>query len=234
MPRNLSDEIPEREGVRGRWTGHGSPRQDTADEEKVRDVDEVIWRVEQSQQHGMPMTDDELIEAAEVLGTRLDRADARRAAETVARRLSEPAGGDPVVAQGALHMPTVPGIVATSTQRKAFHAPVALRLLGAAVWAGLAVTLFFLMAPQDVADTRADVSLALGAYEMNEDRAQGAPQQQVVNGWVAKDLLAILAEQQSDAARAERQAADRLAAEVALGVIALAVGLALPARARQG
>ena len=198
----------------------------------MRDVDEVIWRVEQAQQHGVPMTDDELIRAAELLGTQLDRADARRAAETVARRLGEPVGGDPAAALEVPTVPTVPGIVRTSrTGPRAAGA--ALRILCAAVWAGLAVALFFLMAPQDVADSSVDVTMALGAYELNEDRADGAPQQQVVNGWVAKDLLAILAQQQSDAARAEQQAADRLAAEVALGVIALAVGLALPARPRQ-
>ncbi len=42
------------------------------------------------------------------------------------------------------------------------------------------------------------VAGALSNWELNNDNAQGAPQQQVVNGWAAKDLLAIQAQQNSD------------------------------------
>jgi hypothetical protein len=42
-------------------------------------------------------------------------------------------------------------------------------------------------------------SRALSEADMNEITANSAPQQQVVNGWAAKDLLAILAEQQNEA-----------------------------------
>jgi hypothetical protein len=50
--------------------------------------------------------------------------------------------------------------------------------------------------------------------------------QQVVNGWVAKDLLALVVEQADDSARAARQADDRLAAEAVVAVVALAFGIA--------
>jgi hypothetical protein len=70
------------------------------------------------------------------------------------------------------------------------------------------------------------VAAALAEYEANEARADGAVQQQVVNGWVAKDLLAIVARQADDAARADRQADDRLAAEAVVAVVALAFGIA--------
>jgi hypothetical protein len=88
------------------------------------------------------------------------------------------------------------------------------------------VILWFIMAPDEVPDRSSEVSVALAFYESTEARTQGAPQQQVVNGWVAKDLLAIVAEQAADSARADRQAADRLAAENVLVVVAVAFGIA--------
>jgi hypothetical protein len=57
------------------------------------------------------------------------------------------------------------------------------------------------MAPED---RSSDIRQALVEYELNEARTEGAPQQQVVNGWVAKDLLTIIAEQQNDVAGDER------------------------------
>ncbi len=57
------------------------------------------------------------------------------------------------------------------------------------------------MAPDD---RSSDIRQALAEYELNELRTDGAPQQQVVNGWVAKDLLTIIAEQQNEVASDER------------------------------
>ncbi|HWI02554.1 MAG TPA: hypothetical protein VNT52_01820, partial [Acidimicrobiales bacterium] len=42
------------------------------------------------------------------------------------------------------------------------------------------------------------VRSSLGSAELAEDRASGAPQQAVVNGWVARDLLAIQVQQNND------------------------------------
>jgi hypothetical protein len=75
------------------------------------------------------------------------------------------------------------------------------RKAGAVVLAIAAVVIWFAMAPQD---RSSDIRQALAEYELNELRTEGAPQQQVVNGWVAKDLLSIIAEQQSDVASDER------------------------------
>ena len=38
----------------------------------------------------------------------------------------------------------------------------------------------------------------LAINDLNEDAAESAPQQQVTNGWVARDLLTLLAEQLND------------------------------------
>ena len=84
------------------------------------------------------------------------------------------------------------------------------RRVGAAVLAIAAVAVWFLMAPaepeapivqaqESVRDRSSEIRAALANYELNEARTQGAPQQAVVNGWVAKDLLAIIAEQQNEA-----------------------------------
>jgi hypothetical protein len=68
----------------------------------------------------------------------------------------------------------------------------------------------------------------------NEARTQGAPQQAVVNGWITKDLLTIIAEQQNDALSREELPTpltpmvpndERIPALVGLLVVGLALAL---------
>jgi hypothetical protein len=99
------------------------------------------------------------------------------------------------------------------------------RRIGAVVLAVAAVVIWFVMAPDDSSGSSSDVSRALAEYELNEARTEGAPQQQVVNGWVAKDLLAIIAEQQDQAVSDER-----LPALVVLLVFGLALHIATTPR----
>lgn len=72
-----------------------------------------------------------------------------------------------------------------------------------------AVAIWVLLAPPEVdtsvrtiglstADYAALVDQALSDGELNEARADSAPQQQVVNGWIARDLLSIIALAQAD------------------------------------
>jgi hypothetical protein len=68
------------------------------------------------------------------------------------------------------------------------------RRIGAIVLALAAIAVWFSMAP-DSTDHSSDVRSALSSYELNNARTSGAPQQQVVNGWVAKDLLTVIAEE---------------------------------------
>jgi hypothetical protein len=65
----------------------------------------------------------------------------------------------------------------------------------------------------------------LAEYELNDARTQGAPQQQVANGWVARDLLTIIAEQQTESATDER-----LPALAVVAVLGLALHIATSAR----
>jgi hypothetical protein len=126
------------------------------------------------------------------------------------------------------------------------------RRIGAIVLAVAAVAVWFLMAPakpkapvvhtqQSVSDQSAAISQALSDYEQNNALTQGAPQQAVVNGWAAKDLLTIIAKQQNEAlTRPAVQAPlppvmpedDRVPALVGLLVLALALALATSPRPR--
>ena len=87
---------------------------------------------------------------------------------------------------------------------------IVVRRIGAVVLVAAALAVWLLMAPdkpvmpevqvQDgVTDRSSAISQALSDYELNENMTQGAPQQTVVNGWVAKDLLEIMARQQNEA-----------------------------------
>src|SRR5687768_16755568 len=52
------------------------------------------------------------------------------------------------------------------------------------------------------------ISQALTDDTLNNARTEGAPQQQVVNGWTAKDLLTIIAKEQADILRAQGAVVD--------------------------
>jgi hypothetical protein len=111
----------------------------------------------------------------------------------------------------------------------------AVRRIGLGAIALAAIAVFFLLAPDtpdnelaillpDYADI---VSDALSDFDANNARAEGAPQQQVVNGWVARDLLSIIALEQSelvDAARASQaEPDDRPAALLVLAIFGIAI-----------
>lgn len=83
------------------------------------------------------------------------------------------------------------------------------RNAGFGVIALAAVAVWVLLAPPPVdadartiglstADYASLVNQALSDGEINEERAESAPQQQVVNGWIARDLLSIIALAQAD------------------------------------
>lgn len=127
------------------------------------------------------------------------------------------------------------------------------RQIGLALLAAAAVAVFFVMEPEEgglppdlptfapEASDYADlVDQALSDFEANEARADSAPQQQVVAGWAAKDLLTILALEgaqnvealdaltdQNDliyrAATTREQRDDRPAALLVIGVLAIAL-----------
>jgi len=88
-----------------------------------------------------------------------------------------------------------------------------------------AVVVWFAMAPDESSDRSPEIASALADYELNNARTQGAPQQQVVNGWVAKDLLTVIAEQQN-----ESMTDERLPALAVLVVLGLALHVATSSR----
>src|SRR5699024_9909884 len=86
-----------------------------------------------------------------------------------------------------------------------------IRRLGALILAAAAVAVFVGMAPETPTSTDA-IAEALHDAEVNEASAISAPQQDVVNGWATRDLLAIIAGQ------ADRPTDQRPAAMVMLAV----------------
>lgn len=71
---------------------------------------------------------------------------------------------------------------------------VLVRRVGAVVLALAALIVCFAMAPSSE-DFQSQVSAVMADDDLNQRRAEGAPQQAVVNGWVARDLLQIIARQ---------------------------------------
>lgn len=140
----------------------------------------------------------------------------------------------------------------------------AVRRIGLVILAVAAVGVYFLLEPDDPDLPSSIPDLALGAsdyadlvdqaladFEANEERADSAPQQQVVAGWVARDLLAVIAlegaqnvsaldvlaeqnEQIFAALTTPEQRDNRPAALLTLGVIAIALwgATSLPPDAR--
>ena len=119
------------------------------------------------------------------------------------------------------------------------------RRVGALILIAAAIAVWFFMAPDDpvvsevqareaVRDRASDIRSALSDAETNEIFADSAPQQQVVNGWTARDLLAIIVQQQNEALTREEIPApvppvvpndERVPALAGLLVVGLGLGL---------
>ncbi len=87
-----------------------------------------------------------------------------------------------------------------------------LRYLGFLVFAGAAVAAFVYFTPKPVVSDY--IVPSASSYELlissiladdvsNNTRTKGAPQQTVVNGWVARDLLTVIAKENADILRAQ-------------------------------
>jgi hypothetical protein len=105
------------------------------------------------------------------------------------------------------------------------------RRLGAVILSVAAIAVWFLMEPNESSDDAADYSVeisdAMDSYEANNAMADSAPQQEVVNGWVAKDLLEVVAKAENaalspkSAPRDDRVPAELMLAVLGLGLLAL-------------
>lgn len=83
----------------------------------------------------------------------------------------------------------------------------AVRRLGLGLLSVAAIVVFFVLEPDQTESSSAAltptnyqalVDLAMSDYDANAALTESAPQQQVVNGWVARDLLQIQAMQLAD------------------------------------
>ena len=127
-----------------------------------------------------------------------------------------------------------------------------IRVIGFMVLAASAVAVFLVLAPKTPtvlpslpSATRYEslITDALAADKSNNLLTAGAPQQQVVNGWTARDLLTIIAKQNIDLLAAQGAVVqangnltttpfdERLPALVLIGVIAICwSGVSVPRR----
>jgi len=104
------------------------------------------------------------------------------------------------------------------------------RRLGAAVLAVVAVVVWFGMKPEEPTTTDFDsrIVAAMANYEANASSTDNVYQQQVTNGWVAKDLLEIIADENNETGVAAPD--ERPGVLVLLGVLGIALGLATTER----
>jgi hypothetical protein len=120
-----------------------------------------------------------------------------------------------------------------------------IRVAGFVAISATAVAIYSLMAPKVSQDTptlpsatqyESLIRTALAEYDVNNANAESAPQQQVVNGWVAKDLLTIIAKVQADNLKAQGAVVDatgnlqtqpfdeRIPALLLMGILAITWG----------
>ena len=101
-----------------------------------------------------------------------------------------------------------------------------IRRIGAVVLIVAATSVWFGMKPASAdssPDHRTAITAALADDIANNKRTEGSPQQTVVNGWTARDLLTIVAREGSDP---PPPVDERPAALLALLVIGVGLGLA--------
>jgi hypothetical protein len=77
------------------------------------------------------------------------------------------------------------------------------------------------MAPASAPSHSAAISAALTDADANNTLAEGAPQQTVVNGWVARDLLVVMARQNEALIKQGAEQDRRPAALLTLAVIGI-------------
>lgn len=102
------------------------------------------------------------------------------------------------------------------------------RRIGAALLVVAAVMVWFSLEPDDSAPQSADfgpeIAAALKAYDVNNAGADSAPQQEVVNGWAAKDLLTVIARAENAGLSPQPAPMDeRIPAELLLLVLGVAL-----------
>jgi hypothetical protein len=98
------------------------------------------------------------------------------------------------------------------------------RNIRAAVFIALAIAAvltFFLFQPKAPKDRAAEISAALVTDAANAKSSSSAPQQQVVNGWTARDLLEIETKIANDQSQSAGGHTKQIAALLLIGVLAI-------------
>ncbi len=114
-----------------------------------------------------------------------------------------------------------------------------IRLVGFVVFALAAIVSFVVLRPKSPSapDRSTQIAAALSDDTTNAKSASSAPQQQVVNGWTARDLLTVQATTANDQlamAKAGSDASRQIAVLVLIAVLALCWGGATAGLGRIG
>lgn len=88
--------------------------------------------------------------------------------------------------------PLVPSTTSPTVRRR--ERALTIRRIGATLLAAAAVWIMVALAPQNTV-TADDITKVMLGDTLNQARTEGAPQQAVVNGWTARDLLELTAKQ---------------------------------------
>jgi len=101
-----------------------------------------------------------------------------------------------------------------------------MRALAGLVMVGFGAAAFLALSPTapDTKTYELSVRAALADADASNDTAEGAPQQQVVNGWVARDLLAVLSSQSNDQLQQQARTNQLLLVMVLTGAVLLVTG----------
>lgn len=98
------------------------------------------------------------------------------------------------------------------------------RKIGAVVLVVAAIAVWFGLKPSDSALNMDSIQIAaiMADDQANQERAEGAPQQTVVNGWTARNLLEVIAQQGTTPAADQDQRPAALLVLTVIGVALLA------------
>lgn len=109
------------------------------------------------------------------------------------------------------------------------------RIIGFAVLALVGLIAFLGLGPEGEPwkDAHRAANLVLEDDEANAESAESAPQQQVVNGWTARNLLDLTLRAQANSAESDARAQTRLGSLVLLALLAICWGGATGGKKRQ-
>jgi hypothetical protein len=96
-----------------------------------------------------------------------------------------------------------------------------IRIAGFVLLAVGALVSYFMLKPSSPKDRSSEITAAIVSDAVNAKSSNSAPQQQVVNGWTARDLLEVQSNITNDAAKSASEGDKQIAVMLVYGVLAI-------------